>query len=90
MQDMNKLYASLLVSGTGSQTGFTTLTEATGINNLGDIIGDGTYWNGTADVNEGFVLTPAATPEPSAWLLGLIVITALGGLRVRSKVEDIV
>jgi hypothetical protein len=37
-------------------------------------VGDGTYWNGTTDLSEAFLLDPAAVPEPSAWAL------LLGGL----------
>jgi probable HAF family extracellular repeat protein len=66
MENLNTVYASLLVSGTGSQTGFVALTNATGINNLGDIAGVGTYWNGTSDQTEAFLLD---APEPSTWAL---------------------
>jgi len=74
MKDLNVLYASLLVSGTGSLAGFTSLTEATGINSSGEITGDGNYWTGTTNETEAFLLEPAAVPEPSTW--GLL----LGGL----------
>lgn len=66
MQDLNTLYASLLVSGTDSKAGFTSLTVANGINNSGDIVGQGTYWNGTSSSNEAFLLI---APEPSTWAM---------------------
>jgi probable HAF family extracellular repeat protein len=75
MEDLNTLYASLLVSGTGPQTGFTTLSDANAINNLGEIVGYGTYWNGSSDEIQAFALTPNGdVPEPSTWAL------LLGGL----------
>lgn len=67
--DLNVLYASLLVSGTGSQTGFTSLGSANSVNNSGDIVGYGNYWNGTTNLTEAFLLTPLAVPEPSTWAL---------------------
>jgi hypothetical protein len=46
-------------------------TEATAINSSGEIVGDGTYWTGTTDETEAFLLEPQAVPEPSAWALFL-------------------
>lgn len=74
MQDLNTLYASMLVSGTGSQKGFTDLGVAYGINDVGDIIGIGSYWNGTEFSTQAFLLEPSTVPEPSTWAL------LLGGL----------
>jgi probable HAF family extracellular repeat protein len=66
MENLNTLYASLLVSGTGSQTGFVSLTQANAINAAGEIAGYGMYWTGTQDEQEAFLLD---VPEPSAWAL---------------------
>jgi probable HAF family extracellular repeat protein len=74
LEDLNTLYASLLVSGTGTKTGFTSLLEATSINSSGEIAGYGNYYNGTVIENQAFLLSPAAVPEPSTWAL------MLGGL----------
>jgi probable HAF family extracellular repeat protein len=74
MENLNTLYASLLVSGTGPQEGFVSLTNATAINSSGEIVGYGVYWNGTTDHSEAFVLD---APEPSTWAL---LLGGLGGL----------
>jgi probable HAF family extracellular repeat protein len=81
MVDLNTLYASLLVSGTTSQAGFTVLTDATAINNLGAITGDGTYWNGTADEQEAFLLEPV--PESSNFAMMGCAMCLLTYLRMR-------
>jgi probable HAF family extracellular repeat protein len=59
MQDLNKVYASILVRGTGSHQGFVSLTAASKINNQGQIIGYGEYYDGTTypeGPNAGFLL----------------------------------
>jgi probable HAF family extracellular repeat protein len=55
-QDLDVLYASLLVPNHGSQSGFTHLEMANGINNHGNIIGVGEYWDGTSTQRAGFLL----------------------------------
>lgn len=70
MEDLNVLYRSLLVSGTDSQAGFTQLIDANDINDEGQIVGEGIYYNGTTSYESAFVLDTA--PEPS--------VTALFGL----------
>jgi probable HAF family extracellular repeat protein len=82
MQSLNSLYASMLVSGTGSQTGFVSLVSANAIDAAGDIAGVGTYWNGTSDQQEAFLLD---VPEPSTWalLLGGLATLALWRKRAR-------
>ena len=75
MQDLDKLYSSMLVSQTGTTAGFTDLNGVTAINNSGDIIGTGTYNEGNGNSEtEGFEII--AAPEPSTWIL------TLGGLLV--------
>jgi probable HAF family extracellular repeat protein len=74
MENLNLTYASQLVSGTTLQAGFVSLEDATAINNSGQIAGYGTYWNGTTDQTEAFLLDPVAAPEPSTWAM------MLGGL----------
>jgi probable HAF family extracellular repeat protein len=88
MEDLNTLYASLLVSGNGSQKGFVTLLNAFAINSSGDIAGYGMYWNGTSDQKEGFLLD---VPEPSTWALllggvGLLLIAGSGSPSVMAAV----
>lgn len=75
MEDLNTLYASLLVSGTGTQTGFTSFDMAADINASGQIVGLGTYWNGSSSVSEAFLLTQSV-PEPSTW--ALLFLSGLG------------
>ena len=84
MEDLNVLYRSLLVGGTGSQAGFTRLIDANDINDEGQIVGEGLYYNGTTSYQSAFVLDTA--PEPS--VTGLLVL-GLGmlnwrGARLRS------
>lgn len=62
----------------GTLTGAGQSSYADGINNAGQIVGDGTLADGT---QHGFVLTLSAVPEPSTFvLLGL-------GLRLISLVR---
>jgi len=61
IKDLNTLYASLLVSGVGPQKGFATITNAISINNSGEIVGYGAYWNGTSNLPEAFLLDPGPT-----------------------------
>lgn len=56
MVDLNVRYASLLVSGASKQTGFICLSEARAINNQGDIVGQGIYWNGDSKKKRPFLL----------------------------------
>ena len=67
MSDLNSLTTNL-------PTGFV-LTNATGINSLGDIVGYGTN---SAGQQEAFLLTPV--PEP-----GALTLLALGGLGLLLK-----
>jgi probable HAF family extracellular repeat protein len=85
MENLNTLYASLLVSGTGSQKGFVSLIDASAINASGDIAGYGTYWNGTSDQQEAFLLD---VPEPSTWalLLGGGLFLVMAGRNIRRAV----
>jgi len=89
MQDLNTLYSSLLVSGTGPQTGFTRLMKANGINSLGDIVGEGTYWNGTSNNLQAFLLEPASVPEPSSWAMFLVALGLLTFLRLRKRRTEV-
>jgi probable HAF family extracellular repeat protein len=68
MQDMNTLYASLLVSGTGSQTGFVYLENASSINTQGDIAGIGMYYNGSTTTLNGFLLQVSSTSSSTGSL----------------------
>ena len=60
IQDMNTVFASIIPSGW-------TLSQATGIDNNGDICGYMTS-NSNSSVTEGFLIT-ASVPEPSSWAL---------------------
>ncbi len=88
MQDLNTLFSSLLVSGTGSQAGFTDLIEATAINDEGQIVGEGDYYNGSTTYGAAFLLNTDMVPEPPAWLLlglgGLILLVGVKMKRLRS------
>jgi probable HAF family extracellular repeat protein len=79
MLSLNTLYQGLLVSGQTSQPGFMSLTTAQAINNSGQIVGTGTYWNGTTQLTEAFLLTPGVassdTPTMPQW--GLIALALL-------------
>lgn len=69
MESINQVAAGLLVSG-NSAPGFTSLNVATGINNEGQVVGWGTYFDGTSShSNVGFVLDVSAVPEPSTYAL---------------------
>lgn len=75
LQDLNVLYDFLLVSGTDAETGFISFDQATAINNSGNIVGQGTYWDGTTAKTKIFLLT--VVPEPSTWVLlnvGLVLL----------------
>ena len=87
MENLNTIYASLLVSNHGGEAGFYDLSIATGVNDEGQITGVGDYWNGSTDEGEAFVLSPQATPEPSTWmlLLGGLAVLGWARLRVRTK-----
>jgi hypothetical protein len=72
-----------------------TNTKATGINDLGDIVGYGHYYNGTIGGTFGFLLThtavsaipgPVATaPELSTWAMLVVGFAGLGLVRYRGK-----
>jgi probable HAF family extracellular repeat protein len=82
MVDLNTLYSSLLVTGGGSQVGFTQLAYANAINDSGEIVGTGDYWNGTTyESNQAFLLITA--PEPGAWTLMLVEVGLLLLFRLR-------
>ena len=66
---------------------------ADAVNSSGEIVGSGTYWNGTTDETQAFLLTtPTPTPAPTetdvpgmppwglAILGGLLLITAAKSL----------
>lgn len=68
---------SLLSPGSGW-----TLQDATGINDLGQIVGTGTF-NGQ---NQAFLMTPTPVPLPAtAWLLGSGLLGLLGVARARRR-----
>jgi probable HAF family extracellular repeat protein len=77
--------ASLLVSGGGSQRGFTEFVEANAVNNLGDIVGEGLYWNGSSYSDQAFLLEPASVPEPTSCSMLLGGVIALIFWRTRTK-----
>jgi len=83
--NLNALYASLLVSGTDSQAGFTELNNGYGINNSGSIVGNGTYWDGTSSFSKAFLLMPI--PEPSTWALLLGGCGLLALVRIRRSAK---
>lgn len=67
--DLNTLFASQLVDGT-SAPGFISLNEARDINDKGEIVGSGTYFDGTATYTRAFYLAlssvqPATFAEPA-------------------------
>ena len=90
MQDLNVLYASLLVSQTPGQTGFTHLGEATAINSEGQIVGEGTYWNGSTPLYVAYLINPeqgslTPTSQPTSVASGtsytsVTPVTTTGGL----------
>ena len=47
IQDLNTLYSQLLVSDTGTQAGFTDIVNANAINDEGQIVGEGIYYDGS-------------------------------------------
>jgi probable HAF family extracellular repeat protein len=81
MENLNTIYANLLVAGSGTLTGFTSLTEATGINDSGQIVGYGNFWNGSGNSTEAFLLNPVSVPEPSDALLLPMGLAVLWGRR---------
>lgn len=85
MQDLSTLCASLLVSGTGSEPGFMSLNQASAINNFGDIVGTGQYWNGDGSISDkAFLLT--GIPEPSTWAMLDVGLVLMGvALHRRSR-----
>jgi hypothetical protein len=75
-----------------------TNTEAVGINNIGDIVGEGHFNNGTVSGTFGFLLTPsagtavsaipgtvAAAPELSTWAMLVVRFAGLGFVGYRGK-----
>lgn len=66
MLDLNVEYATLLSNG--STPGFTRLTSANGINDVGQITGTGQYFDGTSLRNRAFLLDtrPTRTEPPTA------------------------
>ena len=81
MYDLNTLAAAYLSNG--STPGFVSLDSATAINNLGQIIGQGTYRDGSGtDYNRAFLLT-VEVPEPAAGaaILGAAVLGWVGWRR---------
>lgn len=83
MYDLNAVYASLLSDG--SSAGFTRLTDATGINNVGQIVGNGLYFDGNDSYYSSYILdtrvTDPVTVPDRASTLGLLTL-ALAGLAV--------
>lgn len=66
MYDLNTLAADYLVSG--STVGIQSLYGAYGINDAGQIVGLGAYYDGSDYIDVGFLLTTAsAVPEPSTY-----------------------
>ena len=68
VQDLSTtLYSSLLVPGGTAAKGFVALTLPSAMNNEGQIVGEGYYWDGTSYSDQAFLLTPASkkcTPPP--------------------------
>ena len=68
MYNLNTLAASFLVPQDGMSVGFTRLESAIGINDAGQIIGIGLYFDGTEVYNRAYLLnTLTAVPEPSTY-----------------------
>jgi uncharacterized membrane protein len=85
MYALNDLAAEFLV-GEG-EVGFQSLLWANGINNSGDIVGVGEYFDGVNFYEAGFLLTTSAIPEPSTYAAifgGMVLLGALIRRRYRS------
>jgi probable HAF family extracellular repeat protein len=85
LYNMNQLYASLLSDG--SAPGFISLDDATGINDSGQIVGNGEYFDGTNTYEEGFILNsnefsvPDAGQSIALLLMGLVSLKAFSARR---------
>ena len=89
MLDLNDLAAGYLVDGT-SAPGFKVFNAAYGINDAGQIVGRGEYFDGTDTfVDRAFILgtSISAIPEPSTYtvLLGLTTLTLTLARRRRAE-----
>ncbi len=80
MYDLNALVAGFLVENGGDTAGFVTLWNAFGINDAGQIVGQGLYYDGFGSTYSAafFLDSLAAVPEPSA----VAALTGLGALGI--------
>jgi hypothetical protein len=88
--NLDTLYASLLVPIGGTKAGFVTLDSATGVDDSGNIIGYGSYYNGdsTNDLFErGFLLSVDSVPEPNALILLPLGLLFIEIVRRRAKIK---
>lgn len=68
MYDLNALAADFLVPQDGMTVGFTRLESAIGINDAGQIVGTGKYFDGNDVYDRAYFLnTVSAVPEPSTY-----------------------
>jgi probable HAF family extracellular repeat protein len=86
MHNLNTLYAGLLSDG--SSAGFMHLTDATGINNVGQIVGNGLYFDGTDSYYTSYLLDtrvtePEVTVPDTPGTLGLLAFALAGLAAVR-------
>jgi probable HAF family extracellular repeat protein len=77
------LLEDLITLSDGTTPGFTSLDTATDINNLGQIVGMGTYFDGVNTFSAPYMLQGASVPEPSTLTLFFTAVVALVAFRRR-------
>ena len=83
MYNLQDIFAPFM--SIGSTLGFTSLTVAMDISDSGWIVGNGLYFNGTANVGRAFVArieVPAAVPD-SGGTLSLLALAVAGAAACR-------
>jgi probable HAF family extracellular repeat protein len=90
MHDLNTLAGATWLSD-GTTPGFVELSRAYGINDVGQIAGNGVYWTGTAFETRGFLLNTSAIPEPSTYaaLAGLAALGLVAWQRSKKRLLQI-
>jgi uncharacterized membrane protein len=78
------LLEDLITLSDGTTPGFTSLNTATDINNLGQIVGVGTYFDGTKSFSAPYLLQVDVVPEPSTMAL-VVAAGAVGIFRLRGR-----